>query len=43
MKCQILFYRKNKKNSSECHLLNFLPSMLKVRSNKDGLERERYR
>ena len=30
MKCQILFSRKNKKNTSKCCLLNFLSSMQSV-------------
>ena len=30
MKCQSLFSGKNKKNVTNCHLLNFLPSMQSV-------------
>ena len=30
MRCQILLSRKNKKNTSKCHLLKFLPSMQSV-------------
>ena len=30
MKCQWLFFWKNKKSISKCHLLKFLPSMLSV-------------
>ena len=34
MKCQILFSRKNKKNtSSVCHLLNFAHSIVSVNNN----------
>ena len=31
MKCQILFSGKNKGNISKCHLLKFLPRVLKVK------------
>ena len=30
MKCQSLFFGKNKKNISKCHLLKFLPRALSV-------------
>ena len=31
MKCQILFSRKNKKNISKCHVLEFLSNMQSVK------------
>ena len=32
MKCESLFFGKNKKNISECRLLKVLPSMLRVKA-----------
>ena len=37
MECQSLFSGKNKKNISKCCLLEFLPSMLNVKCNKNHI------